>query len=606
VTAATVTLEHLERDLVVVGGGLAGCCAAIAAARHGVRVALLHNRPVLGGNASSEVGLLAAGADRDFRHARETGIMEEINLENRYRNHEVLWSNHNMDLVLWTLVREAGVDLFLNTNVDAVEMDGSRIRAVTGTQLGTEKRFRVAAPLFVDSSGDAAVAALAGADVRRGSEGRGEFGESRAPEEPSDLTQGSTLMFRTKNLGRPVPFVRPEWAYVFERPEDLPVKVGRTDGGFLWIEYGAKLDTIADNELIRDELWKILYGVWDHLKNHGDYGMENEVLAWVASWPGKRESRRVMGDYILSQNDLTEPSQYEDAVAVGGWPCDVHSPEGFWAKGRWLDYMHLPGPYPIPYRCYYSRNVENLFLAGRDISTTHVAHGSTRLQATCAVGGQAVGTAAAMCLQYGKNPREVGRDHIAELQQVLLKDDAWIPRAANTDPLDLARRASVSSPSEYRDEHGYLYSATSVISGVSRGSDRDENLWMSQPRHQDGPWELRFSWEAPVRIGCAQLTFDTMIREQRFFDKPYLGAIPTCVRRYRILLEAEGGEWVQVAEVTGNHLRHNIVEFAPRPTRAVRICIDETNGDPLARVYEARLYEARKPLVAVRPGPPDR
>lgn len=593
----SIKIESLEFEVVVVGGGVAGCCAAISAARHGARVALLQNRPVLGGNASSEVGLLIAGADRDFRHARETGIMEEINLENRFRNHEVLWSNYNMDMVLWSMVRDSGVNLFLNTNIDTVEMEGSKIKSIFGTQVGTEKRFQITSKIFIDTSGDGILLSLSGGEFRRGTESTSEYGESRAPENASHITQGSTLMFRTKNLGRPVPFVRPSWAYTFEKPEDLPCKVSRADGGFLWIEYGAKLDTISDNELIRDELWKILYGVWDHLKNHGNYGMENEVLAWVASWPGKRESRRAVGDYILTQKDLVEPTEFNDAVAFGGWPCDVHNPDGFWAKKKWIDYLHLPRPYPIPYRCYYSKNIENLFVAGRLISASHIAHGSTRLIATCAVGGQAVGTAATFCIKYGKSPRAIGLEHINELQQQLLKDDIYIPQATNTDEFDIARTASVYSSSEYRDEKSHIHSATNVISGVSRGNDENENIWMSQPKNKGNPWEIIFKWNSPVTIGCVQITFDTMIREKRFFDKPFLGAIPTCVRSYRILIEISQENWLQVAEIKGNYLRHNIVEFPMQKAQRLKICIDETNGDQLARIYEVRIYNKNEKIL---------
>lgn len=583
--------HDIATDLVVVGGGLAGVCAAVAAARNGARVALLQNRPVLGGNASSEVGLLVASADRDFRHARETGILEEINLHNRYRNHEVLYNNYNMDLVLWTLVREAGVDLYLNTNVDGLEMaKENRIASITGTQLGTEKRFRFKAPLFVDSSGDGILLGLSGGLHRRGREARREFGESRSPEEACDVTQGSTLMFRTKNLGRPVRFVRPTWAHHFPNKDDFPHPIKRTEGGFLWIEYGAKMDTIADNEAIRDELMKILYGVWDHLKNHGDYGMDNEELAWVATWPGKRESRRAVGDYIMTQKDLEDPTEYDDAVAYGGWPCDVHNPEGFWAKEKWLNYLYLPKPYPIPYRCYYSKNISNLFVAGRLTSASHVAHGSTRVMATCAVGGQAVGTAAALCLNHDLSPRALGRERIGELQQQLLKDDCHIPGKGNEDPLDLARKATVSAASEYGGPESEQYLARNVISGVSRGREGNENMWMSAPIHKYGPWELTLSWPEEVSIGSVQLTFDTMIREQRFFDKPYLGALPTCVRDYTVLAQRGENDWDSVARVTGNYLRHNILNFARTKTRGLRIRVDATNGDALARMYEVRAY----------------
>mgnify|MGYP006279303751 CR=1 FL=1 len=578
-------------DLVVVGGGIAGCVAATAAARLGLGVSLVQNRPVLGGNASSEIGLLMGGADRDFRHARETGIVEEIDLLNRCHNHEVQWRNSISDALLENMVQESGVDLYLNTHAHGVTMkDEQTIASVKASQQATERTFRFSAPLFADATGDGSLGALAGAEFMRGTEARDEFGESLAPDEASDVTMGSTLMFRVKDMGRPSPFTRPEWAYEFDDPDDLPVTISSLERPQLWIEYGAKLDTIDDHMEIREELLKILYGVWDHIKNHGDYGAENYALAWVGSVPGKRESRRLVGDYVLTQNDLTDPGPVPDAVAYGGWPIDVHNPDGFYAEKKWLDYTHLDRPYPIPYRCYYSKNIRNMFMTGRNISATHVAHGSIRLIRTCAVGGQAVGTAAYVCEKYDKLPAAVGREHIGELQQTLLKHDCHIPGLRNEDPDDLARSADVTASSEYQDRRtGYVYSADRVISGLSRGREGDENLWVSAPMTSDGcPW-LRLEWEGPVELNTVHLTFDTMVREQRFFDRPVLGPMRTCVRDFGVEYR-EDDEWVPVRRITGNVLRHRVMCFDSIRTRSIRVRIERTNGDLHARIYEVRAY----------------
>lgn len=585
-------MEDVNVDLTVVGGGIAGCAAAIAASRLGLEVALVQDRPVLGGNASSEVGLLMGGAARDFRHTRETGIVEEIDLVNRYHNHEVKWRNSISDATLENLVKEAGVSLYLNTHAYSVEMDtDSSIRAVLAAQLSTEKRFRFVSDLFADSTGDGSIGALSGADFRRGTEARHEFGESLAPEEPTDVTMGSTLMFRVKDLGRPVPFTPPEWAYSYPDPGDLPRRVKSLYNHQLWIEFGARRDTISENMEIREELLKILYGVWDHIKNHGDYGAENFALSWVGSVPGKRESRRLVGDYTLSQKDVTDPTEYGDAVAYGGWPIDVHNPDGFYATERWLDYTHLEKPYPIPYRCYYSRNIDNLFMAGRIISATHVAHGSIRLIRTCGVGGQAVGTAAYVCNKHGRIPRELGEGHIKELQQQLLKYDCHIPGVVNEDPGDLARRASVSASSEYEDPAtGVIHSADKVIDGLSRGREGDENLWMSKPISMYRPAYIQLEWEEPITCNTIHLTFDTMIREQKFFKTFRLGAMPTCVRDYTISYLDTAGEWEDLSSRKGNFQRHNIVRFNPITTRAIRVTVEKTNGDRLARIYEVRVY----------------
>ncbi len=582
-------------DLVVIGGGIAGCTAAVASSRLGLDVALVQDRPVLGGNASSEIGLLMGGADRDFKHARETGIVEEIDLTNRYYNHEVQWRNSVSDATLENLVKESGVKLYLNTHANSVEMEESSICAVLATQLSTEKRFRFLSDLFVDSTGDGSIAALSGAEYRRGTEAREEFGESLAPEEPSDVTMGSTLMFRVKDLGRPAPFTPPDWAYSYPNKEDLPVQIKSLDYPQLWIELGARRDTIAENMEIREELLKILYGVWDHIKNHGDYGAGNFALSWVGSVPGKRESRRVVGDYILSQKDLTAPTEYSDAVAYGGWPVDVHNPDGFYAKRKWLDYTHLDKPYPIPYRCYYSKDIDNLFMVGRIISTTHVAHGSIRLIRTCGVGGQAVGTAAYLCRKYGKPPREVGKRHIKELQQLLLKYDCYIPGVQNEDPDDMAPRARVTASTEYQDlASGNVFLAEKVIEGLSRGREGDENLWMSDPITSFYPAYIQLDWENPITFDTIHLTFDTMVREQRFFDRPMLGATPTCVKDYSILYLDTCEEWRSLASRKNNFQRHNIIQFDPIKTKSIRVKVDATNGDQLARIYEIRVYNEDK------------
>ena len=206
------------------------------------------------------------------------------------------------------------------------------------------------------------------------------------------------------------------------------------------------LNTIRDNDAIRDELWKHLYGVWDHIKNHGDHGAENYALDWVGAIPGKRESRRFMGDHILTQHDLQQQVLFDDRVAYGGWPIDLHPPKGIYDSGRPAEFNPV-GLYSIPFRSLYSRNIDNLMLAGRHISVTHVALGSPRLIATCAIEGQAVGTAAHFCKKYNANPRNIYEHHIRELQQQLLKDDCYIIKMRNEDEKDLARDAYVTESS---------------------------------------------------------------------------------------------------------------------------------------------------------------
>jgi len=422
-------------DVAVVGGGVAGTVAAIAAARRGLKTVLVQNRPVLGGPSSSECSCNSDGAcingaqEYVNRNARECGILEEMKLEAYYRRANG-WEQH------WSLVlrewaeREPNLTLLLNTEAYEVTMDGRRITSVTARTLGSETTHRIIAPIYLDCSGDSFLGAAAGADFRMGREGRDEFGESLAPEKADKKTMGSSIAFRAIDLGHPVPFAAPPWARKITGDDDLPYRVHTNPKqGYWWLEYGGELDTIADNEKIYHTLLSILYGVWDHVKNGGEHGAVNYAINWVSAIPGKRESRRLIGDYILNQNDLTGHPDFPDTVAYGGWPIDIHPPEGVFGKGHpgSPPPFIFPGTYPIPFRCLYSRNVDNLLMAGRNISVTHVALGSTRVMATCAVCAQAVAAAAVLMRKYGISPREVGERHIRELQTLLAEDDSVLP-----------------------------------------------------------------------------------------------------------------------------------------------------------------------------------
>lgn len=445
-------------DVVVVGGGLAGVCASIAAARLGRKAALIQDRPVLGGNSSSEIRVAIGGADMDFPWARETGIIEELRLEDRFRNRSAPanrngWLGYMWDIILYeTVTAEENLTLFLNTSARKAITDNSgAIISVEAVQTGTEKTFLFYAPLYVDASGDGVVAADAGAEFMFGRESRETYNESLAPEKADHITMGSSIMFKAVDTGHPMTFVPPPWAYDYPTEDAIPPGRNHQDvkGAYAWIEAGGTdMNVIADNEAIRDDLLKIVFGIWDHIKNHGDHGAENYVLEWVGSMPGKRESRRFYGDYVLVQKDAEESTQFKDRVAYAGWPVDVHVPGGIHSNEPPSVLHNLHSFLSIPWRCLYSRNVPNLMFAGRNISASHIACGTTRVMATCAVMGQAVGTGAFLCHKYGVLPRELGRKHMGELQQQLLRDDCYIPGIRNDDPDDLARTGQVTASSE--------------------------------------------------------------------------------------------------------------------------------------------------------------
>ncbi|MBB3113309.1 hypothetical protein FHS18_005421 [Paenibacillus phyllosphaerae] len=448
-------METVQSDITVVGGGLSGVCAAVAAARLGRTVSLVHNRPVLGGNSSSEVRVWVCGATAHGtnRYARETGIMGEMFVENQYRNPEgnpYLW-----DLIILETVRaEPNIRLFLNTDVHEVEADGDeqdrRIHAVTGWMMGSERRIRYESELFLDCTGDGLIGFLAGAKYRLGREAAHEYGEAWAPETADDITLGSTLLFYTKDAGSPVKFVPPSFAKdITQTPIPLKRVIRSGDSGchYWWIEWGGELDTVHDNERIRDELWSVIYGIWDYIKNSGQFDAANMTLEWVGSMPGKREYRRFVGDYVLNQNDIIGQRQFEDRIAFGGWSIDLHPPQGMYATESGSKHMHADGIYHIPYRSLYSVNVNNLLFAGRNVSATHVAFGTTRVMATCAVMGEAAGTAAALCAEKGLSPRGLYEQELDLLQQTMLRQDASIIGLANADVADLARHASVTASS---------------------------------------------------------------------------------------------------------------------------------------------------------------
>ena len=506
-------------DVVVVGGGLAGVCAGIAAARHGCRTALVQDRPVLGGVSSSEIRVHPGGANNLNGWARETGIVEELHIEEVARNHDFFRNgaiNSQWDLVLYEWIKkEENLTLCLNTVINGVEKDKEKgtILAVSGVQAGSERSIRLRARFFVDATGDGTVGALAGADFRFGREARSELNESLAPKKADLKTMGSSLLFRARDMGRPVPFVPPPWAEQYPTDESLTGRHhGKFDGkeyaGYWWIEVGVPYDTIDENEQIRDEALRHLLGVWDHIKNHGDHGAENMGLDWIGMVPGKRESRRLMGDYLLTLNDVLANVPFSDRVLYGGWFVDLHTMGGILAKGEPGIYDQpttnedtLVRTYSIPFRCLYSRNVGNLFMAGRDISVTHCALGTTRLMLTCAMMGQVVGTAAALAKTHRASPRGVGEKHVHELQQLLVKDDAFILDMPNEDPADLARAARVTAASsatlslEPQEGATPLSEQRAQIFPVS--ADRIDTLWLHLQSDADSDVEMEIS-VAPV------------------------------------------------------------------------------------------------------------
>jgi hypothetical protein len=482
-------------DVVVCGGGMAGFSAAVAAARHGARTCLVQDRPVLGGNTSSEIRVPVHGACCHHGYARETGIVAEFLIEERARNHEPVMENGNVnsvtDMALYDIAQRTPLlTLHLNTSVFAVRLADNvvrtesppatvtphgwfhraavpgprRIDAVIARVANAETELTLEAVLFLDCTGDALVADLAGCEWRMGSEGYDELQEPHAFPKGSTDTMGNSIHIRARDTGRPCPFIAPEWAMRYDDARFF-YEQGREPsdprGGYWWIEIGVPWHTIHDNETIRHELTRHALGVWDWMKNRDDQlrarGIETYALEWIGQVPGKRESRRVMGRYFMTEHDVQQCTVFPDEIAYGGWFVDLHtaggllaptsetaSAEGYKADSEYVAKSHV-GPYGIPFRCLLARDVDNLLLAGRNISVTHAALGTVRVMATCALMGQAAGTACALALRQ-KVP--IANVNMTELQQMLLRDDCFLPNTRNSDPRDLATTATVTASSE--------------------------------------------------------------------------------------------------------------------------------------------------------------
>lgn len=580
-------------DVVVVGGGISGICAAISSARHGAETALVQNRPVLGGNASSEIRMHICGADRhaQVKNARETGILEEILLFNKSRNDKNSYSWPVFDACIWEKVRfQDKLDLYLNTHFDSVEMNDNKIEKISALNNNNETGYDFTADYFIDATGDGMLGELAGAKVMYGREDKSAFSEKDALDTADEYTMGNSVMFYAVDTGRPVKFTKPDWAYSYTE-EDLKNRLhDDINSGYWWIELGGKdLHTIYDAEEIRDELLKTVYGVWDHIKNCGDHGAENYKLEWLGMLPGKRESRRLTGDYVLTEGDILQSYNFPDSVAYGGWHIDNHTVGGLKANDKapaddiWFDKL-----YPIPYRSLYSENIENLFLGGRAISVSHLAFSSTRVMGTCAVCGQAVGTAAALAKEKGVTPRQVGED-IKALQQTLLKDDCFIPYIKNEDENDLALNSKVTATSE---KDGFF--AENVINGVSRTFGEESNLYCSNGIGENGE-TLTLEFEKEIDLKELHIKFDSNLSSEieisisRWVTSRQEEGLPsTLVKDFSVTLFNKG-EKVKKVSVNDNIYRFCRLKFDDKCDK-IEINCTSTYSDKDIRIFEVRAY----------------
>jgi hypothetical protein len=591
-----------DYDVVVVGGGLAGCTAAVAAARHGARTVLLQNRPVLGGNASPEILVPPVGVSYGaFRQRypldpRETGLVEEYRTAGQQR---VAEGKRYAKRLLRFVQAEPNLELFLDTHATGVEMQpgpARQIAAVLAVNTRSGQRTRFAGKHFIDCTGDAVVGVAAGAEYRHGKEPRSLYDEPWAPARPVKETMGNGLKYFPVDAGAPQPFAAPAWCHRFPQCTDFrPGRHPRLPRGaeieYQWIiELGGQRDTYADAEEIRDDLLRLIYGLWDHTKNHCPQLQEQAAryqLAWVGYVAGKRENRRLIGDYVLTQNDIGNQTLFPDRVAFGAWCVDDHHSAGFFHNGSFGLHMDDPQhayigvPYSIPFRCLYSQNVDNLLMAGRNISASHLALADTRVMLTCATLGHAAGTAAALCLERHTTPRSVYREHLRELQQLLLKEGMHILQFRADDPRDLARSATVQASSSRSHTSGESMQPDNVIDGFAFAEgprDREQTrAWAPQP-DAPGPHWIELSWPQPVTFNTVHVVFQTAELAPRSFT----------VAAWR-----DGARHL-LDEITNN--RHRRLVLGHDRIAATKLRVESTEP---AGIAEIRLYDEPQRVVDI-------
>ena len=565
-------------DFCVVGGGLAGMLAAISAARNGAKVAIMQDRPVFGGNCSSEIRMWALGCHGE--NNRETGILEEILLENMdrnpYRNFSI-W-----DSILYEKIRyQPGIEMILNCSCQDATMDGNRITSVLGWQLTTYQYHQVFADYFADCSSDSVLAPLTGAAYRMGREAFDEYQERIEPKTADCHTMGMSCLLQAKETNHKVPFKAPPWAYVYETDEEINREHDfiKDKKNFWWIELGGMDDSIKDTEKLRDELLRITFGIWDHIKNKGDHGADNWELDWVGFLPGKRESRRYIGDIVLTENDVAAGGHFEDLVAYGGWTMDDHDPAGFY--GHRANIFHpAPCPFGIPYRSMYSVNIENLFFAGRNISATHAAMSATRVMATCAVVGQAVGTAASIAGKYKLSPRGVYEERLQELKETLMFDDAYLPFNRRSIP-QLTAKAQTN--------------IEVLRNGIDRPVDGEDNGYFAVLGEA-----ITYTFLELEQISLFRLIFDSDLERTSCDGDEILRTYPTLANKYKDMLAfgfpktmvksfrleylSQEGEWKLLEQIDDN-IQRLIVIQKEVSAKAVRFIPLSTYGSEKAHIF---------------------
>ena len=560
--------KTLQADVIVIGGGLAGMCAAVSSARNGAKTILVQDRPMPGGNSSSEIRMWICGSqDSDFR---EGGLLEELKLANYYYNPTLkytLWDHVMRDF----LESEPNLECYFNTTVLDCVCEDNKISSVLAWGLTDYIVYEIRGKLFIDCSGDSILAPSSGAEYVHGREDKQAFNEPWAMEEADSRTMGNSIIMQLRKTGINRPFKAPAWAYHYT-DETVPRQdLAQPGDNFWWLEFGGMVNTIKDAREINKELTKIALGYWEYIKNHPDGRGNGWTLDWLGSLPGKRESRRYVGDYVLTQNDTVNYRTFSDAVAYGAWLVDDHHPEAIYNDGEPNRTQKLKPGYHVPYRCLYSRNISNLMFAGRNVSVTHLALSSVRVMATCAMFGQAAGTAAAVAMRYGCLPREVGEKHIAEVQQLLVMQDQFIPG------MTLKHNAAAlnGTPSDAR-----------LTDGMDRETKNAPDMHSILLRQGES---CSYTFKSATAVGGVRLVWDSNFADDKRMrcdegeDIHHLAS--SLAKAFKIEALTDGA-WKTVFETNDNYKRLNLIHFTAVQADEIRVTLTvERRPGEAARLF---------------------
>ena len=567
-------------DLVVVGGGIAGTAAALSAARLDAKVALIQDRPVLGGNNSSEVRVWLNGKTNFDPYPRIGDVVCELDQKRRAHYGPSNTADLYEDDRKIALVRaEKNISLFLSHRANGVEMRDGRIAAVIAENITTGRRVRFVSRSVADCTGHGVIGALAGAEFQMTKKGH----------------MGRCNLWNVVETDKPAPFPRCPWALDLS---DKPFP-GRKSGGLkslgVWYwESGFDRDPFAKGEYIRDWNFRAMYGAWDALKNV-DKLYPNHKLNWAAYIAGPRESRRLVGDVVLGGKDVVAGKTWPDACVPCTWSMDLHLPNKVYEKGFEGDafiskalHTRFKTPYWLPYRCLYSRNVANLFMAGRDVSVTHEALGTVRVMRTCGMMGEVVGMAASICKKRDTTPRGVYKNYLDELKELM---QAGVGKPTANRPLATPQKAP--APPKWLASAGpnlALKAKVTVSSSHSSGKYKpgaindgkadpvDNNLrWISAGKP---PHRVELAWDAPRTIGVVRIVSG--------WNQG--GRITGTIEGFSLQYN-DSGEWKDIpgGKTAANRLADWSLKFDPVKASALRLTVRVTHGD-IARIWEIEAY----------------